>query len=120
MGDVFVGFDDRATGAGQTRAGEAPGWVRERPGLCRLMIYMKTTTIRVPAETRDRLNELARERGAPAGEVVDELVREADDRVLLAAAAEGWEQMSGDAVKLAAYRAEERKLASFDAPLADY
>src|SRR5215218_5765235 len=33
--------------------------------MCRLVVYMKTTTIRVPSETRDRLNELARRRGAP-------------------------------------------------------
>jgi predicted DNA-binding protein len=53
---------------------------------------MKTTTVRVPAETRDRLNELARRRGAPAG----------------------------DPEALAAYRADTRELEGFDAPLPDY
>jgi predicted DNA-binding protein len=81
---------------------------------------MKTTTIRVPAETRDRLNELARRRGAPAGEVVAALVQEADDRALLSAAEEGWERMSRDSGALAAYRAEGLELESFDRSLPDY
>jgi predicted DNA-binding protein len=81
---------------------------------------MKTTTIRVPSETRDRLNELARRRGAPAGEVVAALVQEADDRALLAAAEEGWERISGDPATLAAYRAEAREIEGFDGPLPDY
>lgn len=80
---------------------------------------MKTTTIRVPSETRDRLKELARRRGAPAGEVVDELVREADDRALLAAAAQDWERMSNDPAARAAYGAEAGELEGFEAPLPD-
>ncbi len=81
---------------------------------------MKTTTIRVAAETRDRLNELARRRGAAAGEVVAALVQEADDRALLAAASEGWERTSRDPAALAAYRADTRELEAFDATLPDY
>lgn len=81
---------------------------------------MKTTTIRVPSQTRDRLNALARRRGAPAGEVVDELVREADDRALLAAAEEGWERTFNDPAALAAYRADARELEGFDTPVPDY
>lgn len=81
---------------------------------------MRTTTIRVPTETRNRLNELARRRGAPAGEVVAALVQEADDRALLAAAAASWERMAGDSAALAAYRADTRELAGFEAPLPDY
>jgi predicted DNA-binding protein len=81
---------------------------------------MKTTTIRVPAETRDRLNELARRRGAPAGEVVTALVQEADDRALLGEAAEGWERMAADPATLAAYRAETRELDGFEAVPPDY
>jgi predicted DNA-binding protein len=87
---------------------------------CRLMIYMRTTTIRVPTETRDRLNELARQRGAPAGDVVASLVREADDRALLAAASESWERIAGDPAALAAYRADTEGLEAFEAPLPDY
>lgn len=81
---------------------------------------MKTTTIRVPSETRDRLNALARRRGAPAGEVVAELVREADDRALLANAEESWERLASDPAALAAYRAQAGELQSFDTPLPDY
>jgi predicted DNA-binding protein len=87
---------------------------------CRLAIYMTTTTIRVPVETRDRLNHLARRRGAPAGEVVAALVREADDRALLADASESWERLGNDPDALAAYRAETGGLDAFDAPLPDY
>jgi predicted DNA-binding protein len=90
------------------------------PQPCRLLIYMRTTTIRVRSETRDRLNELARRRGAPAGEVVAALVQEADDRALLAAAEEGWERLAGDPAALAAYRAEARELEGFDRALPDY
>jgi predicted DNA-binding protein len=75
---------------------------------------MTTTTIRVSAETRDRLNELARRRGESAGEIVTALVREADDRALLAAAGEDWQRLSGDADALARYRAETDQLAAFD------
>jgi hypothetical protein len=81
---------------------------------------MRTTTIRVSADTRDRLNELARRRGAPAGELVAALVQEADDRALLAAAATGWERIAGDPAALAAYRAEAQELEAFEAPLPDY
>jgi predicted DNA-binding protein len=84
------------------------------------VIYMKSTTIRVPAETRDRLNELARRWGAPAGEVVAALVKDADDRALLEDAAAGWERLASDPVALAGYRAEADDLAAFDGPMPDY
>jgi predicted transcriptional regulator len=81
---------------------------------------MRTTTIRVAAETRDRLNELARRRGEPAGDVVAALVQEADDRALLAAAADDWRRLSTDAGAIAAYRSESSDLAAFDNSLPDY
>lgn len=81
---------------------------------------MRTTTIRVPASTRDRLNALARARGEAAGEVVADLVREADDRALLADAEEGWRRLADDPAALAAYRAEVAELDSFEPPLPDY
>lgn len=81
---------------------------------------MPTTTIRVPLKTRDRLNELARRRGARAGEVVAALVQEADERALLAAAAASWEQMSSDPALIAAYRKEGRELEGFEGTLPDY
>jgi predicted transcriptional regulator len=80
---------------------------------------MATTTIRVETKTRDRLNELAARRRVSAGQIVDELVREADDRMLLEAAAESWERMGADADALAAYRAEADELSAFDAGLPD-
>lgn len=81
---------------------------------------MRTTTIRVPAETRDQLNAIAKRRGASAGEVVAELVRDADDRVLLADAEEGWQRLGADAHRLAAYRAEAAELAAFDRQAPEY
>ena len=70
--------------------------------------------------TRDRLNELVQRRGTSAGDVVDELVREADDRALLVAAAEGWDRVSSDPAALGAYRGDARDLEGFEAPLPDY
>ena len=84
------------------------------------MSTMRTTTIRVPTETRDRLNEIARRRGTPASDVVAALVQEADDRALLAAAFEGWERLCGDPDALAAYRAEMRELSTFEAVPPEY
>jgi predicted transcriptional regulator len=81
---------------------------------------MRTTTIRVPVETRDRLNDLARRRGTPAGDVVAELVRAASDRALLDEAAEGWRRMAADPKAMAAYRLEGRELEAFDTALPDY
>jgi predicted DNA-binding protein len=81
---------------------------------------MKTTTIRVAAETRDRLNEIARRRGEPASEVVAALVQEADDRALLAAAFTDWERLCDDPDAVEAYRADARELDAFDTPLPEY
>jgi hypothetical protein len=81
---------------------------------------MQTTTIRVSLETRNRLNRLARRRGSAAGELVGELVRDADDRALLAEAEEGWARMAADPATLAAYRAEAGELERFGASLPDY
>jgi predicted transcriptional regulator len=81
---------------------------------------MGTTTIRVPEETRDRLNALAKRRGSTAGEVVADLVQTADDEALLADAEEGWAKLTADPQLLAAYRAETAELEAFDAPLPPY
>jgi hypothetical protein len=80
----------------------------------------KTTTIRVPCETRDRLNALARRLESPASEVVAGLVREADDRALLDDAEKSWQRLGADPEALAAYRVETRDLYSWDAPLPEY
>ncbi len=77
----------------------------------------ESTTIRVSAETRDRLRELASRRGEPAGEVVAKLVRAADDGVLLDDAKAAFERLAEDPDALAAYRSEARELeAGFEAP----
>jgi predicted DNA-binding protein len=80
----------------------------------------ETTTIRVSAATRDRLNALAARRGEPAGEVVAKLVEAADDDLLLASAEASFRQIAKDPAKLAAYRAEADDLAGFDAPAPDW
>lgn len=96
-------------------------WWWLRPGTaCRLPVYMETTTIRVSAETRDRLNELARKWRKPAGQVISALVQEADDRALLNAASEDWQRMSQDGAALTAYRAETQGLEGFETPLPGY
>ena len=81
---------------------------------------MRTTTIRVAATTRDRLNEIARRRGEPASEVVAALVQEADDRDLLAAAFADWERLCDDPEAVDAYRAGAHELEAFDTPLPEY
>jgi hypothetical protein len=80
---------------------------------------MGTTTIRVATETRDRLNELARRRRMPAGQLIDELVRIADDEALLESASLSWERMAADANALARYRRETEDLSAFEAELPD-
>jgi predicted DNA-binding protein len=74
------------------------------------MAAVKTTTIRVPTKTRDRLNELAAQRGESASEVVAKLVDVAAEETLLAEAAAGFERLAADPEALAAYRAESREI----------
>jgi predicted DNA-binding protein len=88
--------------------------------LCRLFVYMspaKTTTIRVPTKTRDRLKALAAQRGESASEVIAELVDDASEETMLAEAAAGFERLAEDPKALAAYRSEAREIeAAFDVP----
>lgn len=80
-----------------------------------------TTTIRVPTQTRDRLNALAARRGEPAGEIVAKLVNAADEEALLAEAAAGFEKLAADPEALAAYRAEVREIESaFEPPTPEW
>jgi predicted DNA-binding protein len=76
------------------------------------MASTDTTTIRVPTETRDRLNVLATRRGEPAGEVVAKLVSAADEEALLADVAAGFEKLAGDPEAMSAYRAESEAIES--------
>ncbi len=80
-----------------------------------------TTTIRVPTETRDRLNALATRRGEPAGEVVAKLVSAADEEAVLAEIAAGFEKLAGNPKTLSAYRAESDEIAAgFEAPTPEW
>jgi predicted DNA-binding protein len=76
------------------------------------MAASDTTTIRVPIETRDRLNSLAARRGEPAGDVVAKLVSAADEDAMLAEVAAGFEKIAADPGALSAYRAESEELES--------
>lgn len=76
------------------------------------MASMDTTTIRVPTETRDRLNALATRRGEPAGEVVAKLVSAADEEALLTEVAVGFEKLAGNPEAISAYRAESEAIES--------
>ena len=81
----------------------------------------RTTTIRVPTETRDRLKALAALRGESASEVVAKLVDDASEETMLAEAAAGFERLAADAEALAAYRSETRELeAGFDTPTPEW
>jgi hypothetical protein len=50
-----------------------------------------------------------------ANDVIEELVREADDRALLAGAEVSWRRLASNPAALAAYRHETRALTAFDA-----
>lgn len=80
----------------------------------------KTTTIRVPTRTRDRLRALAAERGESAGEVVAGLVDAASEEAMLGAAAAGFERMAADPKLLVAYRAEAGEVDAFGAPAPEW
>jgi predicted DNA-binding protein len=85
------------------------------------MAATDTTTIRVPTETRDRLNSLAARRNEPAGEVVAKLVSAADEDAMLAEFAAGFEKIAADPDALSVYRAESEELESgFEAPTPEW
>lgn len=85
------------------------------------MTIANTTTIRVPVETRDRLNSLAARRGEPAGEVVAKLVGAADEDAMLAEIAMGFEKLAADPEVLSIYRAESEEIESgFEAPIPEW
>lgn len=89
---------------------------------CRLAVYMSTTTtIRVSRATRDLLNALSARRKASAGETIAELVRAADDDLLLTDAEADFARMARDPRRLAAYRMESEEVGeAFDAPAPDW
>jgi predicted DNA-binding protein len=85
------------------------------------MASADTTTIRVPMDTRDRLNALSRRRGEPAGEVVAELVRAADEEELLVEMGAAFERLAADPAARAAYGEELAEIESgFEAPTPEW
>ena len=82
------------------------------------MVYMASasTTIRVSAATRDRLNALSARSGEPAGDVVAKLVNAADDELLLTDAAAAFDALGCDPRALAAYRGQARDIEDGFAP----
>lgn len=72
-----------------------------------------TTTIRVPVQTRDRLNALAERRGGSAGDLVADLVSAADDDALLADAEQAWHALGE--VDVSQIDADAKALEAFDA-----
>ncbi len=65
-----------------------------------------TATIRVTPETRDRLNRIGAVQGMSAGELVDELTSQAEERALLEAMATHYDQLKLDPETWERYRAE--------------
>ena len=65
-----------------------------------------TATIRVTPETRDRLNRISDRRGISAGELVDELARQAEDGALLDAAEKHYDELRADPKAWELYRAD--------------
>lgn len=74
------------------------------------MAATETTTIRVQAQTRDRLKALAARRGQSASEVVADLVNAADEEAVLEDIEAGFSKLAGDPETLGAYRAESREI----------
>lgn len=79
-----------------------------------------TTTIRVSTGTRDLLKRLSARRKSSAGDTIAELVRAADDDLLLADAETGFRRMADDPRLLGAYRAESDAIDAFDSPAPDW
>jgi hypothetical protein len=52
-----------------------------------------------------------------AGQLVEQLVRDADDEALLESAEDAWGRMASEPKMLAAYREESAELESFGSPL---
>ena len=65
-----------------------------------------SVTIRVSPETRERLNRISAERGITAGELVEELAGEAEDRALLEAMNRHYDSLRADPEAWKAYRDE--------------
>jgi len=65
-----------------------------------------TATVRVTPETRDQLNRISAERGLSAGELIAELVAQAEDDRVLDAMTADFRQLRADSDAWELYRAE--------------
>jgi hypothetical protein len=75
-----------------------------------------SATIRVTPETRDRLNRISAERGISAGELVEELTAQAEERAALEAMERHYDELRADPEAWEAHRAE---VAMWDAAAGD-
>ena len=67
-----------------------------------------TQVIRVPAKTHARLKQLAAEQARPIGDIIDDLLDEANRRWFFAGLAEDFRRLREDPVEAADYDAEMR------------
>jgi hypothetical protein len=65
-----------------------------------------SATVRIRPETRDRLRRLSRERGVSAPDLLDTLIRDAEDDQLLTEHEAAMERLMADPQQAASYRAE--------------
>jgi hypothetical protein len=65
-----------------------------------------TATVRIRPETRDRLRRLSRERGLSAPDLLEALIRDAEDNQILAEHDAAMERVMADPQQAASYRAE--------------
>jgi predicted DNA-binding protein len=75
-----------------------------------------SATIRVTPETRDRLNRISAERGVSAGQLVDELVAQAEEGALLEAMESHYDQLRADPD---AWEADRAEVGAWDATAGD-
>jgi hypothetical protein len=75
-----------------------------------------TATVRVDPNVRDRINQLAAAQGVRASALLSQLVREAEDALLLAEMNSGFERLGEDPAARERYDAELRE---WDAVLLD-
>ena len=65
-----------------------------------------TATVRIRPETRDRLRRLSRDRGLSAPDLLEALIRDAEDDQILTEHEAAMERLMGDPQQAASYRAE--------------
>jgi hypothetical protein len=75
-----------------------------------------TTTIRVRSDTRERLKRLGRDRGLSTPDLLDSLVRDAEDDQLLVEHEAAMDRIMAHPAQAASYRAE---LGAWDSTLQD-